>query len=38
MILFFQGIIAMFFKFHIELVLNNSTTIENLEKEKAGKL
>ena len=37
MVLLFQGVIGVFFKFHIQLVLNNSTTIENLEKEKSGK-
>lgn len=27
----------MFFKFHIDLIVYNSSTIENLEKEKIGK-
>ena len=33
----FQFVIALFFKFHIDLVFSNTTTIETLEKEKLGK-
>ena len=29
----FSGVIFVFFKFHVKLVLNNSTTIESLEKD-----
>ena len=30
----FGGIISVFFKFHLNLVLSNSSTLDNLEKER----
>ena len=29
-------VIIMFFKFHLEMVFKNTTTIENLEKKRSG--
>jgi hypothetical protein len=32
--LVFFGVISVFFKFHVDLVLSNSSTLDNLERER----